>query len=323
MRVIPSGVPIRTVGSKSPLKSVRAAIRHLNQRKPDVVITNQQLFNSVIVVARMFAKVKPKLIIVQRNDVEGLATHSRHSMLKALPIAASRLWPMTDAIVAISSELRDDLATQFNLPLSKTHVIYNPVIGDEIATKQYEDPAHPWFNDGEPPVVLTAGNLNKQKDQATLIRAFALVRNRIDCRLLILGEGDERPNLEALIRELGLQDVAQLYGFTPNPFAFMSRAGVFVLSSAFEGLGNVVIEALACGAPVVSTSCKSGPSEILENGKYGRLVPVGDERSMAEAICQTLGEAHDPARLRARAQDFTEEASMAGYIALIHKVLER
>ncbi len=151
------------------------------------------------------------------------------------------------------------------------------------------------------------------KDFSVLIRAFAKVRAKRDCRLVILGEGELRPELEALVRELDVQDSVQLPGFVNNPYAWMSRAELFVLSSAWEGFGNVLVEAMACGATVVSTDCPSGPSEILEGGKWGPLVPVGDVDALAERMLEALSSPTDVnAKLRAR--DFDYAAIVGQYI---------
>jgi glycosyltransferase involved in cell wall biosynthesis len=147
---------------------------------------------------------------------------------------------------------------------------------------------HPWFQPGQPPVVLAVGSLTVQKDFPTLIRAVAHVQETRPVRLLILGEGQDRPTLEAQVRKLGLEQSISLPGFVANPYAYMARASVFVLSSRWEGLPTVLMEALFCGAPVVATDCPSGPREILRGGQYGRLVPVGEVTALADAIQATL-----------------------------------
>jgi glycosyltransferase involved in cell wall biosynthesis len=167
-------------------------------------------------------------------------------------------------------------------------VIYNPVIDAALYAKADAPVEHPWFQPNQPPVVLAAGRLVALKGYDTLLRAFARVRQETFARLVILGEGPERPNLERLAAELGVAADVDMPGFDPNPFRYMKRAGVFVLSSRCEGLPNVLIQALACGCPVVSTDCPSGPSEILDGGRYGALVPVDDVEAMAGAIVRAL-----------------------------------
>jgi glycosyltransferase involved in cell wall biosynthesis len=165
-------------------------------------------------------------------------------------------------------------------------------------------------------VVLGVGRLTAQKDFPSLIRAFAKVRAQKPCRLVILGEGELRGELEALVASLDLSADVALPGFTDNPFAWMRQSSLFVLSSAWEGFGNVLVEAMACGTPVVSTNCPSGPAEILENGRWGRLVPVGDVDALADAMLATLAETTH-ADVATRAQDFGVEQAVAGYLGLL------
>jgi glycosyltransferase involved in cell wall biosynthesis len=165
--------------------------------------------------------------------------------------------------------------------------------------------------------VLGVGELGARKDFATLIRAVARVRERRRCRLLIIGRGRQRDALLALGNELGFGDDLALPGFVENPYAYMRAADVFVSSSRYEGFANVVAEALAAGVPVVSTDCPSGPREILENGKYGRLVPVGDDAAMATAIASTLDAPPTRETLRTAAQRYRVDAVAEGYLAAL------
>jgi glycosyltransferase involved in cell wall biosynthesis len=190
----------------------------------------------------------------------------------------------------VSKGVADDLALLIGLSRDRIDVIYNPVVSDNLLLKAQEPIDHPWFAAGEPPVILSVGRLSPQKDQAMLLRAFAKVRKSIPARLIILGDGDERAALEALARNLHIESDVAVPGFVENPFAYMNKSAVFALSSKYEGLPGVLIQAMACGCPVVSTNCPSGPAEILDGGKYGPLVPVGDEDAMAAALRQKLQE---------------------------------
>ena len=178
---------------------------------------------------------------------------------------------------------------------------------------------HPWFAPGAPPVILGAGRLTEQKDFPTLIRAFALVRKKHPARLMILGEGEERSKLETLVQELGLEKEVSLPGFVDNPYKYMKRAAVFVLSSRWEGFPNVLVEAMALGTPVVSTDCPNGPAEILENGKWGELVPVGETQSLASAVLRTLDRV-DVVRVKGaaeRADQFRVESIIREYFCAL------
>jgi glycosyltransferase involved in cell wall biosynthesis len=174
---------------------------------------------------------------------------------------------------------------------------------------------HPWFAPDQPPVILGVGRLTAQKDFVNLLRAFAIVKQSRPSRLVILGDGPERAALGDLIDRLDLVSDVDMPGFDANPYSYMSRAAVFVLSSAWEGLPTVLIEAMACGTPVVATDCRSGPAEILVGGRFGELVPVGDAAALAAAILRTL-ERPSPQALRVRAGDFSIERAVDRYADL-------
>jgi glycosyltransferase involved in cell wall biosynthesis len=206
--------------------------------------------------------------------------------LESYLVYTSYRW--ADDVIAVSKALAAELCRSTGLPLERITVIYNPTITSDLAIKARESVPHPFFQPGNPPVVLGVGRLTRLKDFSTLVQAYALLRQVRQARLVILGEGEQRAELEALIRSLGLQQEADLPGFVSNPYAYMKRAGVFVLSSTSEAFGNVLVEALACGCPVVSTNCPGGPAEILRGGEYGYLVPMRAPAAMAQAILATL-----------------------------------
>jgi glycosyltransferase involved in cell wall biosynthesis len=231
-----------------------------------------------------------------------------------------RLYPKADRIVAVSQGVADDLISLLNLPHEKVTVIYNPIFTPELFEQAKQPANHPWFEQNRLPVILAVGRLTRQKDYPILFRAFSLVRQVRPAKLLILGEGEERANLERLAIELGIQNDVSMPGFVDNPFAFMAKASVFVLSSAWEGFGNVLVEALACGCPVVATDCRSGPREILDNGRYGRLVPVGDHEALAKAILETLDNPDFPANRQTRLQramEFSVDAAVDKYLKVL------
>jgi len=222
-------------------------------------------------------------------------------------------------VVAVSRGAADDLARTSGLPRDRVQVVYNPVLSPALMALARQAPGHPWFAPGQPPVILGVGRLTRQKDFPTLIRAFAEVRRCRSARLMILGEGEERGRLEALALELGVADDVALPGFRENAMAYMAGSALFVLSSAWEGLPTVLIEALAAGTRVVSTDCPSGPREILQDGRLGALVPVGDAVALTGAMIDALARPPSTVPLEALTP-FTSEAAVDHYLRLIETV---
>lgn len=225
-----------------------------------------------------------------------------------------------DGVIAASRGVAEDAMQFLHLDPARVHVVYNPVAVVEPAGESGATCSHPWFAPGTPPVVLGMGRLVEQKNFPLLIRAFAAVRQRMDARLVILG-GDKssteqmahRQELQDLAVELGIGEDVALLGYQSNPHAFLRAARAFVLSSSFEGFGNVLVEALLAGCPVISTDCPSGPAEILDNGRFGTLVPVNDAGRLTDAILASLASEPDTKMLRERGREFSLERAVAGY----------
>ena len=281
---------VRIVDLRAPrvLASLPGLVRYLRRERPVAMLSALDHANVVALWARRLAAVQVRMVISVHSTMSIVSSRTPSLRVKLRPILARLFYGWADAVVAVSQGVADDLVPLTGLPTEKVHVIYNPVVSNEVFVKAEEPLRHPWFFPGEPPVVLSVGRLSEAKDYPTLIRAFALVRQDVQARLMIIGEGEERGKLEKLARELGLQNDVALPGFVANPYKYMKQAAMFVLSSRWEGFANVLVEAMAVGAPVVATDCASGPSEILEGGKWGRLVPVGDVYSLARAILDTL-----------------------------------
>ena len=297
---IAPGVGVVDLGAGGVASSLPAFVRYLVKNQPAVIISALSHANLVAILARMLSRVSSRLVISERSVLfaPGMPVHSwKDRLVRRL---MKLLYPLADQVVAISRGVQDDLHKWIGLPPEKVRTIYNPVITAELPSLASAPSPHPWLAQGEPPVILGVGRLTPQKDFASLIRAFAVVRKTRRCRLVVLGEGELRAELQALVSDLGLDDEVLMAGFHANPFAWMSRSDVFVFSSIFEGLGGALIQAMACGTPVISTDCPSGPAEILEDGKWGRLVPVGDVQALAQAITLTMdAESHPDVRLRA------------------------
>jgi glycosyltransferase involved in cell wall biosynthesis len=233
-------------------------------------------------------------VISERNTLSVTSRHARRWRARLVPGLARRLYGRADAIVAVSRGVAEDLARLTGLPRERIDVIYNPIVTPALRERAEEPLTHGWFADAEPPVFLAVGRLAPQKDFPALLRAFARVRQQRRARLMILGEGDERPALEELARSLGVEADVALPGFVPNPYPYLRAAAAFVLSSRWEGLPGVLIEALACGTRLVATDCPSGPREILADGRHGRLVPPGDEEALGDAMRAALDEEFPP-----------------------------
>lgn len=272
------------------LSSLPGLIRYLRREQPDAMLTSLNYVNVVGIWARRLARVDTRLVVNEQNQVSLEAPNSPRRRHRVLPLLIRRFYPWADHVVAVSRGVADDLTHTVGLSPNRIRVVHNPIVTPQLRSMAAAPLDHPWFGPGEPPVILAVGRLSQQKDFPNLIRAFALVRQERPARLMILGEGPEQRVLEALIDELGLAVDVKLSGWVLNPYPYMRRAQAFVLSSRWEGLPSVLIEALYCGAPVIATDCPSGPQEILDGGEHGLLVPVGDVSALARAIERALDE---------------------------------
>jgi glycosyltransferase involved in cell wall biosynthesis len=285
---VPKTIRMVDLNSSRVLTSLPGLVRYMREAKPHAMVAVMNHANIVALLARRISGARTRILVSERNTLSVSAEHARTWRAQVMPRLVKMFYPHADGIVAVSKGVADDLANVTGIPRSKIEVAYNPVVTATLQEKMTAALEHPWFKPNEPPVVLGVGRLMPQKDFSTLIEAFAHLRQTNQARLLILGEGPERPALEKLVRQLGLEQDVSLPGFVSNPYAFMARASLFVLSSRWEGLPGVLIEALSCGAQVVSTDCPSGAREVLADGKYGQLVPVGDPVQMAHAIENVL-----------------------------------
>jgi len=253
-----------------------------------VLVSSLSHTNVVALWARRMARVGTRLFVTVHNTESDAVRRTPIARARLLPSLMRRFYPWADGIVAVSRGVAADVASITQLPLDRIHVIYNPVVTPDVFEKMRVPVDHRWFATDGAPVVLAAGRFTWEKDFPTLIEAFAQVRQRRPARLLILGEGAERPRLEAIVRQHRLEHDVDLPGFVTNPYAYMARCALFVLSSVSEGLPTALIEALATGTRVVATDCRNGPREILQGGRVGRLVPVGDAAALATAILAAL-----------------------------------
>ncbi len=294
--------------------AIPALARYLRERRPTALLAAKDRAGRAAVLARALARTDTRLLLRLGTNLSA-AMAERTPPERWLRYAPIRLlYPRLDRILAVSNGVADDTARIARIPRERIGVIRNPVITPELDIQAAEPCAHPWLAPGQPPVIMGAGRLQRQKDFPTLIHAFARLRATRDCRLLILGEGSGRPKLEALVAGLGLSASVDLPGFQANPYSFLARAGLFVLSSAWEGSPNVLTEAMALGVPVVATDCPSGPEEILDGGRYGPLVPIGDVAALAEAMRATLDHPLPAARLRGAVAEYEQTRSAERYL---------
>lgn len=290
---------------------------YLRRCRPTSLLAVLTRVNVVSVITARLFSTETNIVVSERNHLSSTLDQYGWLGKQVLPSLVRTTYPWADGIVPISNGVAQDLSTISRIPVSEMTVIHNPAYSEDIREQAAAPVSHPWFGPGEPPVVLGVGSLSPQKDFPTLIRAFDQLRSQQDARLLILGEGDRREELESLIQECGISNDVELPGFVDNPFKYMKQADVFVLSSQWEGFGNVVVEAMACGTPIVSTDCPSGPAEILENGEYGQLVPTADPEALAAAIEATLAEPPAPEPLIERAKTFSVESVADQYLAAL------
>lgn len=315
-------LPIKTDSS---IRRIDALRRYLESQQPDVVLSALTYTNLTALWAKQLSRIKIPVVVSERI---ALSVHRHNQERKhrwcwrwrfILPMV-KRTYRFADGIVAVSNGVADDLAEKAHIDRDTVTTIYNPVVDDTLGEMAAQPPSHPWFGAGQPPVILGVGRLTPQKDFQTLLRAFARLRGERKIRLLILGEGRQRAELTALAQELGVTEDFDMPGFVDNPYQYMARASVFALTSLYEGLPGVLIQALACGCPVVSTDCPGGSAEILEHGKYGRLVPVQDTSELVNAIRSTLDAPPDPTDLQARASTFSTVNATRHYLEFIDNI---
>lgn len=311
---------IRSRKRRKALLMAPAIAAYLRRERPAALLSASHYVNLGALWGRALADTNTRLVISQRTQLSVAITNSKLPLLHRRPLLAwmtRRYYPRADAIVAVSDGVADDLAVVAHLPRERVQTVYNPTDLEFIARRAAEPASHPWLTDGGAPVIVAVGRLAAQKDFTTLLRAFARVHERRPARLLILGEGRLRPALEAQVAELGLGAAVAMPGYAENPFAALARADLYVMSSRYEGLPGALIQALACGCRVVSTDCPSGPAEILDHGRYGSLVPVGDVAALADAMLAALDTPPDPQRQRERAALFSVPRAVDAYLDLL------
>lgn len=320
---VPATVKVVDLASPSVSAAVPALRRYLRHARPDVLVATLRHVSVAAGLAHAVSLTKAPLVVREANTPSRRSLGRPSVKGRAVDLAMRWVYRRATAVLAVSEGVADDLVRTQGVPRAKVVTVYNPVVTTDVPARAAAPLGHPWFAGDGPPVVLGVGSLTPKKDFGTLIDAFARVRAQRPARLVILGEGPERRALERRAGETGFGADVELPGFVDNPFAFMARASVFVLSSVVEGLPGALIQALACGCPTVATDCPSGPYEVLEGGRYGRLVPMRDPDAMARAILATFDAPTDRDQLRRRGDDFAADRVVATHRRVLGAVAAR
>lgn len=309
VRVVDLAVP-RLAAAVLPLA------RYLRASRPAAVFTALDYVNIVAVIARAVSGADVRLVVSERNTLSAAVANTQNRSTRWMPRLIHWAYPHADAVVAVSQGVADDLVAICGLAPGTVHVLNNPVVTPDVVRMRSEPVEHPWLRERTVPVVLAVGRFMPQKDFGLLIDAFAAVRRTRPARLVILGEGPLRGELEARAARLGVAADVSLPGFCANPYPAMAAATVFVLSSRFEGSPGALIEAMSGGTPVVATDCPSGPRQLLDDGRYGRLVPVGDAAAMAGALADALA-GRVPAPPPESWSPYEQDTVVDGYLELL------
>ncbi len=294
----------------------------LRKDPPQVLLAAMWPLTSAVVFAWILSRRKGKLFLSDHENLTASYIVQGREKPFFLQALIRFCYPLASGVISVSLGVKKDLCELGNLPDSLVRVIYNPAAtGVSLDRETPNEQVQLWGADFDRRI-LTVGRLTPQKDHETLIRAFKLLPKELNAKLVILGEGPLRLKLEALVNQLKIEDCVSLPGFVLDPYPWFRSADVFVLASLWEGFGNVIVEALECGLPVISTDCPSGPSEILEDGHYGKLVPIKDPQALARAIEESLKESHDSEALMRHAKNFSVRKISDEYLAYFFPKLD-
>lgn len=294
-----------------------ALARYIRRQRPDILIAAMWPLTVFAVAGKMLSGVRCKILVSEHNtlSIQYSSRGKLHRLLMRLSMMVG--YRFAQARVGVSEGVIRDIAALACMKVDRFRTIHNPLPPRQTPTAAEVERADACWRDSELPRLLTVGSFKSQKNQQLLLAAFAELLKTTDAQLMLLGEGQLRPQLERQARELNIADRVLMPGFFSDPTPFYHTADLFVLSSDYEGFGNVIVEALATGTPVVSTDCPSGPADILAGGVYGTLVPVKDRLALARGMAQALATTHDADVLRARASHFAPPVAAAGYLELL------
>jgi len=307
-------VPVLGIGASVPCLS-----QYLSARSPSILFSQMTYANDIYLVSQLVSG-SDTISVGTIHNTLGMQEESKEKFVQMLQ---RRLAGQADQFVAVSDGVAESVVENVGVHREKVTVLHNPIPVRDVQQQAQESVDHRWLDSPEHEVILGVGRLERAKNFSSFLRAFShLHESRPQTRAIIVGKGSKRAELEALAAELDIEDVVSFPGFVDNPYGYMGGASVLAMSSIHEGLPTVLIEALAAGCQVVSTDCPSGPAEILNNGEYGRLTPVGDDTELAEAIEATLDSPLPADRLIERANDFAPDAVIDEYEAFVHQYVE-
>lgn len=319
LQALDAEVELISLDAPRTLAALPRLMRLLKARRPGVLLSGITYNSPIAILAAKLSGAGTRVAVAEHTVLSQELMERGLRDRAAIPPLLNLAYRGAAAILCPSAAIADDLAKLCHIARERIDVLANPVVGDDIARRAAARPDHPWFADSIP-VFVAAGRMTPVKDFPTLIEAFALARSKRPARLVLLGEGQLRPALQDRVRSLNLGDAVQLPGAVADPVPYFARAAAVVSSSRYEGFGNVLVEAMACGTPVVSTDCPGGPREILDGGRYGALVPVGDVGALAQAMLAVLDRRPDAADLRAGAQRYAIAGAGDAYLARLRRL---
>jgi len=292
---------------------------YLKSTRPGVLFSSRTHTNIVAILAAELTDVDVHVAATEHSDY-GQMEDLKEQLTTTI---ASQIYRFADDIVAVSKGVAESVERNTPVSAEGTTVLHNPVDIEDVQATAREGPYHDWFADPTLKTVVSVGRLGEQKDLTTLLRAIATLRETTpEVRLIVVGKGPRRERLESLAASLGIRDTVSFEGYVDNPYAYMRSSSVFVLSSRYEGLPTVLIEALACGSSIVATDCPHGPREVLVDGEYGWLTPVGNHEALAATISKAIDNPIPPEKSRRRAEDFSMAAGADRYEGYIRQVID-
>jgi glycosyltransferase involved in cell wall biosynthesis len=319
---VPATIEVVSLRAPRSLLALPRLMKFLRERQTDILLSQTGFNNIVAILAKSAIACDTRVVACQHSVLSAESAHHANWQHRLLPLLYRFLLGWADATVAVSAGVAADLSARAKIPRGRIDVIYNAAISPDFEDEAAVPVNHPWF-DGSLPVLLAVGRLAPEKDFATLLYAFEKLSRRQRARLVVLGDGPEYDSLVRLSAKLGIENIVDFRGFEPNPFRYMKRAAALVSSSRYEGFGNVLVEALACGTAVISTDCPCGPAEILDGGRFGKLIPVGDVNALADAMECALFAGPDALASRARALEFALDPIADQYVALFDRIVSR